>query len=120
MAVELSKPNGTKNLPASREAAVQQGLAYYQEIGAERDQLAREVALLKSEIAAHKVCVEAQSSQITMLESRTTSAMIERDKAVEAKAEYRTLLVSIQAQLRAFGIEHEPLVRGMGDSEQNE
>jgi len=109
---ELSKSNGTtKNLPASREAAVQQGLAYYQEIGAERDQLAREVALLKSEIAAHKVCVEAQASQITDLESRMASARIERDKAVEEKAEYRTILVGFQAQLRAFGIEHEPLVR---------
>jgi len=112
MALELSKTNGTtKNLPASREATVEQAARYFQEVAHETDDLRRQLVQAKSDNAALKVCVEAQSSQITMLESRTTTAMIERDKAVEAKAEYRTLLVSIQAQLRAFGVEHEPLVR---------
>jgi len=111
---EIGNRNGSK-LPASREAAVQQGLAYYQEIAAERDALAREVASLKSEIAAHKVCTEAQASQITEMESRCLSYRAERDQAMVDRAKYETLLIGIQSQLRAFHIPNEPLVRADGD-----
>jgi len=103
--------NGKVPLPESQEIAVRQGLTYYQEMAAERNALAREVSMLKSEIAAHKVVTEAQVAQITDLESRMATARIERDKAVEDRAEFHTILKSIQAQLRAFGIEHEPLIR---------
>jgi hypothetical protein len=107
------KGNGKTNLPASRAAAVEQGLAYYQEIAAERDALAREVALLKSDIAAHKVVSEAQQSQLADMDSRCATARTERDQAVADMVTFRTILRSIQGQLRTFGIEHEPLVRGV-------
>ena len=107
--------NGKVPLPESQEIAVRQGLTYYQEMAAERNALAREVGMLKSEIAAHKVVTEAQQSQITDLESRMATARAERDQAVADMVTFRTLLVSIQSQLRTFRIEHEPLVRGTED-----
>jgi len=109
--------NGKGNvaLPESREMAVRQAATYYQEAAQEIDNLKRDLAASRSEIAAHKVCVEAQASQITELESRAATYRAERDQAVTDMATYRAILISIQAQLRAFNIDHEPLVRGAGD-----
>jgi len=106
---QVEQVNGG-TLPASRQAAVEQGLHMFQEVAADRDQLAVEVTRMRSDIAGLKVVIEALEAQLADAQSRVATATIVRDAAVSDRAEYKTILISIQSQLRAFGIKHEPLV----------
>jgi hypothetical protein len=98
-------------LPASRQAAVEQGLQYFNETAAERDALRIEVARLNSDVATHKVAAEALSAQIADMESRVQTATMMRDQAVGERAVYEALFISVQAQLRAFKIPAAPLIK---------
>jgi hypothetical protein len=112
MATEVSKqPNGKTQLPESQEIAIRQGLTAHHELVAERNALAREAFDLKASVAAHKVASEAQQSLNAELESRMATVRAERDQAVADMATFRAILISIQAQLRAFAIDNEPMVR---------
>ena len=112
MATEVSKqPNGKTQLPESQEIAIRQGLTAHHELVAERNALARELYQSKAEVAAHKVASEAQQSLNAELESRMATVRAERDQAVADMATFRAILISIQAQLRAFAIDNEPMVR---------
>jgi hypothetical protein len=118
MTTEASKqPNGKAQLPESHEAAIRQGLTAHHELVAERNALAREVYQLKSDVAAYKVTGEAQQSLNAELESRMATARAERDQAFADMIVFRTALIGIQAQLRAFAIEHEPLMKALGRGE---
>ena len=121
MTTEVSKqPNGKAQLPESQEIAIRQGLTAHHELVAERNALAREVFQLKSDVAAHKIAGEAQQSLNAELESRMATARAERDQAIADMATFRAILISIQAQLRAFSIEHEPMVRTKTDGDGGE
>jgi len=91
-------------------------LAEFQHVAAERDDLARQVAAQKTEIAAHAVENEAMRSRLADMESRVASAMLVRDQAVAQRAVYETLFISFQAQMRAFAVPAEPLVRDTEDT----
>jgi len=107
----LDVTKGGKPLPPSRAAAVEQAAAYYQEMAQERDDLNRQAAMLRSEVSAHKVVTEAQASQLAEMESRCAAYRLERDQAMADRAKFETLLIGIQAQLKAFAIPSAPLVR---------
>jgi glycine cleavage system regulatory protein len=113
--------NGGKagvDLPASRMAAVEQGLAYYQEVAHERDALQKLVEQLRTDIASHKVVSEVQQTQLAQMESQVATARLERDRAVADRAKFETLMITIQASLRAFAIPNEPLIRGVEDTQE--
>jgi hypothetical protein len=104
--VELSPP---------REAVVEQGLRIQQATAEERDQLRREVTQLKSDIAAHKVAIEAMTMQLTQADSRVETMTVVRDDAVRRQAEVETVLASMLALGRAFSIQSAPFITGDGD-----
>jgi hypothetical protein len=109
------KPNG--DLPASREAAVQQGLAYYQETAAERDRLHDEVSSLKTSNAGYKVAIDVLEAQLAEARSLTNTAYLIRDQAIADRVKWESLFVSLLAQLKAFAVPAAPLVRSIDDAE---
>lgn len=111
---ELKSGNG---LPESRQAAVQQGLHFFQETAAERDQLATEVQRLRADIAGHKVAIEAMEVQLLDAQSRVSSATIIRDQANADRAKWESLFISMYAQMRAFNVPAAPLVREANPNE---
>ena len=112
-----TETNGSE-LPAARQAAVEQGLATFHEIAAERDALRDEVRHLKSNEAGYKVALEAKDAQMADLESRAHTLTIVRDEAVGRRAELETVLSSVMSVLRAFQIAHEPLVKPRNDADE--
>lgn len=103
----------TEPLPADRLAAVEQGLALYQATAAERDKLRREVADLQIERAGFKVAIEALQAQVTDAQSQMRTHQLERDAAVAERAKYETLFGGFLAQLRAFQVPIQPLIRAV-------
>jgi hypothetical protein len=91
-------------LPDDKRSAVEYGLTMYQTMANERDMARRELEECKSQLAGFKIAVEAQTSQITLAESRVAAMIIERDRAVAERSQYWAVLKSIQAQLGAFGL----------------
>lgn len=98
-------------LPPTREAIIEQGLRIQQETAAERDDLRREVAQLKSDIAAYKVAVEAMTMQLAQADSRVATLQLTTDQAVARRAAVETVLEGMLALGRAFQIGNVPLVR---------
>lgn len=112
----MSDTNGNgKELPENRKAAVAHGLEQYNFMAAERDELANEVRELRTQIAGYKVALEANASRIAELESRCQTLTLERDQAVADRTKYEALFVSVKAQLRAFAVPNEPLIRDMSE-----
>ena len=109
--------NGS-DLPASRQAAVEQGLAMYHETANERDALREQVRQMQSQLAAHKVALEAKDAQMADLESRVNTMMIVRDEAVGRRAELETVLSSMMALGRTFQIGNVPLVKPRNDADE--
>jgi len=114
---DTAQVNGSE-LPASRQAAVEQGLATFHEIAAERDALRDEVRQLKSNEAGYKVALEAKDAQMADMESRVNTMTIVRDQAVARYVEVQTVLEAIMALGRAFQIQNAPLVRQRNDDDE--
>jgi len=103
--------NGKAELPPAREAIIEQAQRIHQELSHERDTLAREVWSLKNDVAGYKVALEAHASNEAQRESRMAELQAQRDEAVARRAQVETVVESVNAILRAFLIEHTPLVR---------
>ena len=61
--------------------------------------------------------MEAQDARVAELESRAQTMQLQRDEAISDRAVYETLFISIKAQLRAFAIPNEPLIRERNENE---
>ena len=110
------KPNGLletldPNLPEHRQKIVEYGIAATQKTAAELDAALGKVDEITRQNAALKVEIASLQALVATMESRILNHQSIRDEAVTARAEYETLLRSIQAQLREFSIQHEPFVR---------
>lgn len=103
------------DLPEHRQKIIEYGIAATQQVAQERDDALAQVEDLTKKLAAMKVEVESLQAMSSAQESRAQSHQNERDEAVAKRAEYEVLLRSIQAQMREFGIQHEPLVRAAED-----
>jgi septal ring factor EnvC (AmiA/AmiB activator) len=99
------------DLPAPREAVIEQAHRVHQEVCHERDELRKLVSELRTEIAGLKAMLNVSELQNTNLESRINTAMLVRDDKVAEAEQSKAVLRSIAAQLRAFNVEAEPLVR---------
>jgi hypothetical protein len=109
----IEQANG--QLPEHAQRAVDYTVTEYlhkfQEMTVRCDELFRENVQLKTDIAAFKVQVEAQTSLLNEMETRTNEAFIKRDEAVAARVVYECVFASIHAQLHAFKVPVEPLVK---------
>ena len=99
------------------ELAVRHGIASYQSIVIERDELAKRLETAEKLIAVYKIEIEGYRAQTAAESNRTVSYQNERDNAVANLAIYQTLFTSFLAQMRAFEIENVPLVKDTNWSE---
>jgi len=104
-------PARSVELPAERAAAVAYGLEQFQSIAHERDELRNENTGLRDRVAALEIEAEGLRSHITDGQSHIKSAYLVRDQAMADRIKYEALFVSVQAQLRAFQVPAEPLIR---------
>jgi hypothetical protein len=104
-------------LPPERKAAVMAGLEQFQSVAADRQRWEAKCRDLETTIAGYKVAMEAQEARVAELESRAQTMQLQRDEAISDRAVYETLFISIKAQLRAFAIPNEPLIRERNDNE---
>jgi hypothetical protein len=97
-------------LPENRQKIIEYGIAATQETANERDAALQQVEKLTMQNAALRVEIEALQAMSAAQESRAEAHQNSRDEAVAKRAEYEVILRSIQAQLREFGVQHEPLI----------
>lgn len=105
------QPAQGETLPEDRQKAVEYGLAQFQTLAHERDQVRRENADLRDKCAGLQIVSEGLTSQLTEAHSQIKTAMIVRDQAMAERIKYESLFVSIQAQMRAFAVPAAPLIR---------
>ena len=110
--------NGRAELPPAREAIIDQAQRIHQEVAHERDMLRRELAEAQTSIAGYKVALEAHASNDAQRDSRMAELQAERDGAVARRVQVETVVESLNAILRAFMIEHTPLVRTTEEARQ--
>jgi uncharacterized small protein (DUF1192 family) len=104
-----------EDLPAHRQKIIEYGILATQQTAQERDAALANVDELTKQVAALRVEIASLQALSGAMESRMESYQLSRDEAVARRAEYEVILRSIQAQLREFGIQHEPIVK---DAEQ--
>jgi len=100
-----------RSLPRERAAAVAYGLEQFQAMAHERDELRNENTGLKDRVAALEIEAEGLRSHINDATSQIRSAMLVRDQALADRIKYEALFVSLQAQMRAFAVPAEPLIK---------
>jgi len=103
-----------KNIPPAQtpeELAVAHGIASFQHLRAERDELQRKLSKLEQQQTVSKIEIEGLRAESAAAASRVESYQTERDNAVTDLAIYQSLFTTMQGILRAFGIEHAPLVK---------
>lgn len=133
------KKNGTppappaEPLPDHRQKAVEQGVATFQKVVADNEELNKRLDDANRENAALRVQVESLKSIVNMMESsyKTAQAELEgrvatyqnqRDQAVAISAQWETLYVSIMNMIRGFRIPSAPVtdaLREMHEAQQH-
>jgi hypothetical protein len=118
---EALRSNGqlsSVELPAAREAVIEQAQRIHQEVAHERDVLQRKLYDAEASIAGYKVATEAQASQLASMESRMQEAILKRDQEVARRAAVEAALSSMLAIGRAFQIKSEPMIRTLDQENQ--
>jgi hypothetical protein len=87
--------NGNSDLPEHRQKQVEAGLAQYQAILAERDDLQRRLKDAEIKIEGAAVQLNALQGVVNMMESTMTTYRIQRDEAVVAAASLREAFETI-------------------------
>jgi len=100
----------TSGLPPDRQQAVAYGIAQFQQIAHERDQLQNENMQMRERIAALEIETEGLRAQVTTAHSQVTTALLIRDQALAERIKYECLFASVQAQFRTFAVPAAPLV----------
>jgi hypothetical protein len=93
------------------ELAVAHGIANYQRAVTERDELQKQNDRQEQMLTVAKIEIEGLRAELAAAQSRIASYQHDRDDAVANLGVYQTLFISFLAQMRAFGIEHAPLVK---------
>jgi uncharacterized protein (DUF3084 family) len=108
-ATNNGSPNGIAQTP--EELAVAHGIASYQQLRSERDDLQTQLNRLEQILTVSKIEIEGLRAEKEVAATRLESYQHERDTAVEDLATYKTLFRTLQGILRTFSIEHEPLLK---------
>ena len=104
-------------LPEDRQKTVEAGLAMFQQVQAERDDLSNLLRQAQEKIVQQRVEIESLGQLHSMLESHIQSYMLQRDQAIADRAVFETLFASIFAQFKAFRIPATPLVKAAGEQD---
>jgi hypothetical protein len=110
-AIRTPKNNGGETLPEHRQKAVEAGLATYQQVLSERDDLENKLRNATMKIEALTVQLDALKGVTNMMEStylttkiemenRVNTHMSQRDEAVRRTAELETTLTNIVLVIR--------------------
>jgi chromosome segregation ATPase len=114
-AEQAATPNGNGNnngiAQTPEELAVAHGIASYQQLRAERDELQKKVDRLEQILTVSKIEIEGLRAENEIAATRIESYQAERDHAVTDLATYQALFTTLQGILRTFGIEHAPLLK---------
>ena len=97
--------------PTPEELAVAHGIANYQQLRSERDDLQKQMDRKDQTLTVNKIEIEALRAELSVTQTRIASYQHERDDAVANLAVYQTLYMTMMAQMRTFGIEHAPIVK---------
>ena len=111
--VQKPKTNGQ----SPEELAVAYGIANYQRVVSERDELKSRLDKMEQLLTINKIEIEGLKVDNAKSVSRMEAYQHERDEAVANLAVYQTLFSTIQGILRTFGIEHAPILRAEGAHE---
>ena len=98
-------------LPDDRKAAIAYGLEQYNRMKHELEDATRERDSLRLQLRSAEEGIDSMRSTLNDLESRNRSLQIARDEAVSHRIKWEALFTSINAQLRAFEVPAEPLIR---------
>jgi len=93
-------PEPEPALPLDRHKTVEAGLAAFQQLAADRDNLKRELLAVREELTRRDVRLEEMNRLTNLIESRINTALIQRDAAVSEAARYDGLFVAIDAIIR--------------------
>ena len=83
----------------------------YKQVCSERDELQRQCDRQEQMLTVAKIEIEGLRAELAAAQSRIASYQHDRDDAVANLGVYQTLFISFLAQMRAFGIEHAPLIK---------
>jgi len=115
MTAEQDIPSGNGNTngiaQTPEELAVAHGIASYQQLRFERDDLQKKLDRLEQILTVSKIEIEGLRAEKEVAATRIESYQHERDSAVADLAVYKTLFTTLQGILRTFGIEHAPLLK---------
>ena len=103
------------DLPAAREAIIEQAQRVHQEVSHQRDMLIKREGELMVEVAGLKAQLSVAELSASQMQSKADSAMSVRDEAVARRAEVETVLKSVMALLRTFQIDNVPLIKEVAD-----
>ena len=109
MIEQTEKTNGTNDLAVK--AAIAHHVTNYDRVCGERDVLQKLNDRQEQMLTVAKIETEQLRAELAAERSRTASYQQERDDAVANLSVYQTLFISFMAQMRAFGIEHAPLIK---------
>ena len=109
-AIAAAQQAPQEDLSEHRRQAVEHGLAQYQRLAHERDEMAKEVSRLRQELAELRVMVDAHDGLQAAMESRAQSAVLARDQAIADRVKWEGLFTMINATLRAFEVPAAPLI----------
>jgi hypothetical protein len=108
------------DLPEHRAKTVEAGLATFQHMSHQVDELRKEISNYQDEISKMEVQVESLKRVVKIYEEQAKSYQAERDQAVADRAVYETLFASIQAMLIAFRVPVAPLAREQSSQSDDE
>ena len=106
---QAKQTNGQQQTP--EELAVAHGIANYQRVVTERDELKTQISKMEQLLTVYKIEIEGLRAEAAASVSRVESYQHERDDAVANLAVYQSMFITVQGILRTFGIEHAPLLR---------
>lgn len=93
------RPSSNGDLPEHRQKQVEAGLAQYQAILAEREDLHRKLVDATVKIGALEKKLDAMQGHINMLESTVQTHQLHRDEAVTKTARLSTVIDSIAVMI---------------------
>jgi len=98
-------------LPEHRAKTVEAGLATFQHMSHQVDELRRDITALQDDIGRKEAQVDSLKQTIRIFEEQARAYQEERDQAIADRCVYETLFASFRSMLDTFKVPITPLVR---------
>ena len=100
-----------EDLPEHRAKTVEAGLATFQHMSHQVDELRQDITALQDDIGRKEAQIDSLKQTIRIFEEQARAYQEERDQAVADRCVYETLFASFRSMLDTFRIPITPLVR---------